>query len=79
MVICMVVDHLPQTSHLETDDGYGEHSQHRDKIDKDEQQGNGSYENVGNLLNRNQQTAVPMPPAMSANSAGSDLLRQKNQ
>ena len=66
-------------SQLETDDGYGEHSQHRDKNDKDEQQGNGSYENVGNLLNRNQQTAVPMPPAMSANSAGSDLLRQKNQ
>ena len=60
------------------DHEYKEHSQYRDENEKDEQQGDGNHEDVGNLLTHNQQTAVSIPPTMSANSAESDLLSQVN-
>ena len=60
------------------DHEYKEHSQYRDENEKDEQQGDGNHEDVVNLLTYNQQTAVSIPPTMSADSAESDLLSQTN-
>ena len=65
-------------SQSEIDDEHGESCQYRDKNEEDEQQGDDNHENVCNLLTQNQQTAVPVPPAMSANSAESDLLIKIN-
>ena len=83
MVISMAVDHPPQISHLMP------HNQKlmtnmRNASNRDMKMRRMSnrvmviIEDEGNLLTQNQQTAVSVPPTMSANPAESDLLSQTN-
>ena len=65
-------------SQSETDDEHKECSLYRDYNEEDQQQGDGNHEDVGNLLTQNQQTAVSVPPTMSAFSAESDFISQIN-
>ena len=68
-----------KASQSDIDNELEERSQYRDENEEDEQQqGDGNHEDVGNLLTQNQQTAVSVPPTMSASSAESDLLSQIN-
>ena len=63
-------------SQSDIDDKHEERSHYRDENEEDVQQGDGNHWDVGNLFTRNQQTAVSVPPTISAKSAESDLLSQ---
>ena len=77
----MAIDQPPQTPQLMPHNpiliiNIRNASKYRDDNEQDEQQGGGNYEDVGNLLTQNQQTAMAVPLKTSANSAKSELLSE---